>query len=1146
MKKKSYKSFVNLLFTFGLLFFYTNSNSQIASWTYEPPQGTINNPTSNTGTGTSSVINFGGGTVTPGSRTGMSPSSALAGCGTQDGVTAWALEPFDPGTFNESNGVQFNGSTIGYQNITFTWDQRWSNTAANTVRLQYTTDGSTWISFNMTAGNTTFCDGSINANGCFEANINGDRFRRTSVNFSAILAANNNPNFGVRLLASHYQSTGQFRQVSTPASIANPLGTWRFDNVAFTGTLFPGPTASVISGTTSICQGNSANIRVTITGGVGPFTVVYTNGTTNFTVNNYISASNILVTPASTNTYTIVSVANANGALGSGNSGAAVITVNSLPAIPTATNITVCGTAAYAMTGGSAPPIGHTGSYSIGSPYSGPTTTFTYTITNTVTGCSRTSPTYTFTRNAVPTIVTPPSPSGTQTVCQGSPFLPITVVASGTGITYQWYRNTAPVGLGTVALTGASYPLEIANGSKTATFTPLSNTVGVFYYYVRINGVCSPFVNSAWIGPITVLAPAVAGTASNDQTISCGITPTDLTVTGFTNTVIKWQYATDFAFTTPIDIPSSNSATLTAIQIGAITTTRYFRAVIDNSTCLAYSNVVTLTLGISTTWNGTSWTNGLPNSTRPVIFDGNYNSSGNLSACSVTIINGANVTFLSGHSLIVENSVDTSGGTLTFNDDASLVQLNNVVNSPGNYNGGNIGNISYLRNTAPMVIFDYTYWSSPVYAQTLFGVSPLTLSDKYFHFNTTTYQFQSVISSTVMTPGKGYIIRAPQGFPSTSTIYSATFGGVPNSGTITTPIEYTNPTKNLNLIGNPYPSALNADLFLTDPINAKLDATIYLWTHTTPIAGGLYNGSDYALYNFSGGIGTGTPVGGSPTPNGRITAGQSFFIKALATSLPGDVATFKNTMRVIGNNSQFFRNSQANTSVNTISNLEKNRIWLEITNATGLYKQTLIGYIENATNDLDRGFDGEIVDTGNPLSLYSVINQKKLGIQGRALPFDINDIVPLGFKAATSGTYEIRLSDFDGFFVNQNVFLEDKLVNVIHNLKESNYSFVTNSGTFEDRFVLRFTDTISLHSNQSEFNENAITIYKENKNLIINSMLIDIKDVEIVDLMGRLLFTKSNIQSSNENISIDGFSTAILIVKIQLINGQTITKKFLK
>jgi hypothetical protein len=293
----------------------------LANWTYEPLQGAAATPTPNTGSGSSSLVGMSG----PGTATGMSGT----GCGAQvSGQNAWAIATAAPGATNESSGARFNTSTVGYQNITFSWDQRSSNTAANTMRLQYTLDGSTWNNFTMTAGNTAFCLGSLN-NGRFENNTTGDQFRRVTVDLSSITGANNNSNFGVRVVAAHYQATGQFRTTAVPGNVAT-AGTWRFDNVKFTGTELPlnPPTASVISGNTTICLGETANISVAITDGTSPYSVVYTDGNSNFTVSNYISGTNITVSPATTATYTLVSVTDVNALVGTGNSGSAIITVN--------------------------------------------------------------------------------------------------------------------------------------------------------------------------------------------------------------------------------------------------------------------------------------------------------------------------------------------------------------------------------------------------------------------------------------------------------------------------------------------------------------------------------------------------------------------------------------------------------------------------------------------------------------------------------------------------------------------------------------------------------------------------------------------------------------------------------------------------
>jgi hypothetical protein len=85
----------------------------------------------------------------------------------------------------------------------------------------------------MTDQNTTYCNGVIDG-GRFQNNGVGDQYRRISVDFVSILAANNNPDFAVRILAAHYQATGEFRQTILTSTIATG-GTWRFDNVKVDG-----------------------------------------------------------------------------------------------------------------------------------------------------------------------------------------------------------------------------------------------------------------------------------------------------------------------------------------------------------------------------------------------------------------------------------------------------------------------------------------------------------------------------------------------------------------------------------------------------------------------------------------------------------------------------------------------------------------------------------------------------------------------------------------------------------------------------------------------------------------------------------------------------------------------------------------------
>ncbi|MBC7642020.1 MAG: hypothetical protein H7174_06745, partial [Flavobacterium sp.] len=258
-------TFFTNVFLLIITIFFHNSNAQtnIALWDFESFPGGFVNPSTSTGTGTASVIvqsaiNSGTAFNALGTQGG---NGNATGCGTTQSGAAWQIFPMDVGTFNESNGLEFKASTVGYENIFFKWDQRWSNTAPNTLRLQYTVDGSTWTNFAMTSGNTTYCLGTLNSNGTYEAATPGDSFRRFTVNLTAIIGAANNANFGIRLMASFNQTTFDYRQTtfdvpSTSYPISTNNGTWRFDNVSFSGSLFAGPSLATMStSNATICNG---------------------------------------------------------------------------------------------------------------------------------------------------------------------------------------------------------------------------------------------------------------------------------------------------------------------------------------------------------------------------------------------------------------------------------------------------------------------------------------------------------------------------------------------------------------------------------------------------------------------------------------------------------------------------------------------------------------------------------------------------------------------------------------------------------------------------------------------------------------------------------------------------------------------------
>jgi len=696
-----------------------------------------------------------------------------------------------------------------------------------------------------------------------------------------------------------------------------------------------------------------------------------------------------------------------------------------------------------------------------------------------------------------------------------------------------WNTATSPVANGVAVpglFTSAAGTTAYTAGTTSATVYVIPSATTT--YTVSTNTPINVCPRSKDI-TVTVI-PVVAGTvAGGGQSICSGSIPTNLTLSGQTGTIVQWQWSTSPTFASGINnFPSSASATLTGAQIGALTTTTYYRVEITNGSCNSvFTTPVVINVNSSaTTWNGSTWSSGAPTVGNKAIFNGNYDSSingtGNLSACSVEVLSGT-VIFQSGHTLTSNYEVKVTGGTLRFMDSSSLLQINSSINS---------GNIEYKRTTKPMVNFDYSYWSAPVNGQEIHAFSPSTLTDKFYLWDTgPAYNWLSLPSSYNMIAGTGYIIRAPQGWSSSPTSWTGTFIGVPNNGDISTPIVVSG-ANNMNLIGNPYPCSLNADLFLSDTGNAsKIQGSIYLWTHNTIITGGSYNSNDYAVWNTFGATGTRPALSSginNNLPNGHVAAGNAFFVEGITN---GNV-TFKNAMREAGYNSYFFK---MNTPKATES-FEKHRLWLEISNDEGLFKQILLGYAQDATSERDRNYDAIYLDAGNPLSIYSIVGQDHLTIKANGLPFNDQDLHPLGYNATTAGAYKINMPIFDGLFEGQDVYLEDKLLNVIHDLKLGSYNFTTEAGTFNERFVLRFT-TLALGNPQ--FNTNLVVVYKNEQGLHVTTGNAIMKSVTIYDVAGRLLTSKDNISASQTVFTNLPATNQVLLVKIISETGETVTKK---
>ena len=598
----------------------------------------------------------------------------------------------------------------------------------------------------------------------------------------------------------------------------------------------------------------------------------------------------------------------------------------------------------------------------------------------------------------------------------------------------------------------------------------------------------------------------IAGAA----TVCPGNNATTLTLSGNIGG-IQWQTSSDdITFTS---IAGATSTTYTPTNINATT---YFRTVATNGVCKNANSPSVSVAFRTTTFDGSAWSNGNPaaNATIAYNLSGNYTLNSDISACSCTIISG-NITVPSGKSMNLIDKLTVSGGSITFENNANLIQTNSVVNS---------GVITVKRNSALQVRLDHTLWSSPVENVNLFGFSPLTLTNRFYTYATATNSYIStgLSASSTFIPGKGFAVRAPNTFPTVPQTWEGIFTGIPNNGNIPFTLETSG--TGYNLVGNPYPSPIDARSFITG--NPNIGGSLYFYAHTLTMGtNGLFPaGTNYAVWNASGSTAATLGNSGVPslTPNGIIQVGQGFIVKAIG---PGKV-NFNNGMRTNNTQNQFFRNA---------TTLERHRLWLNLSNTSGIdYNQIMVGYIEGATMGFDTNFDASAFgNSGSALS--SKIDGLDYTIQGRALAFSDNDRVLLGFKAETAGNYTITLTNKDGLFLgNQAVYILDTTTNSAHEIKTAPYTFYSEAGTFDNRFQLVYTNTLGIPV--SEFNSNSVKAYKKDGVYTIFSEEIPIKEVLAYDNLGRLIFKKANINA--QSVALIGLTPTNQMVFLKIISQE--------
>lgn len=517
----------------------------------------------------------------------------------------------------------------------------------------------------------------------------------------------------------------------------------------------------------------------------------------------------------------------------------------------------------------------------------------------------------------------------------------------------------------------------------------------------------------------------------------------------------------------------------------------------------------------STTWNGTAWSNGVPYAQKDAIFTGDYTQNGGtFTACSIFVTGSSQVVFTNESNALITNNVNVeASASLIFESSSNLVQTGNTPN---------VGNVTVKRFGSLLKRFDYSFWTSPVTGnQTLQEFSPATISNRFYIYETLNDAYTSVPASSAFAVARSYLIRMPDAITGPQAqayqvggyrfAHEGIFTGVPNNGDIAVPLVYDGIEHSINGVGNPYPSPISVSDFIDANIN-NIEGTIWIWRKT--------NNPDETSYcvltklgfianSALGGGGSGGDDGNTLIADpftiadeGVLNTGQGFLVKAKNNQN----LVFRNSMRMMNNYDNFFRNASIQQTPAESNAVVASRIWLNATNTEETaFSQTLVAYTSDATIDYDNGLDAESSLSGS-VCIYSIIEDAQLAIQGRP-DFDPSDVVKLGFKAANAGEYTIVLDRFNGLFAgDQDIHIKDNDNGVIHDLRDSPYVFTSGAGTFENRFELVYSNEALGSDNDRELNK---TIIYTNKNTINIKSAEQIDRVMLYDITGKVLFDEN-------------------------------------
>jgi len=521
-----------------------------------------------------------------------------------------------------------------------------------------------------------------------------------------------------------------------------------------------------------------------------------------------------------------------------------------------------------------------------------------------------------------------------------------------------------------------------------------------------------------------------------------------------------------------------------------------------------------------------NWDSGsVPSSyTDVTISSGQAIEAGNTTAAvanTIIVDSGGSLTIDETSSLTVSDDF-TNNGTVTLNSDSD--EFASII-----VQGSSSGDIVYNRYVNTVGTAEWDLIGAPTDGLSISSFvttnsTPLATSGSIYavgEYDNSNNSWTNYTSSTVGAAGnfdigRGYQMATSSGatmaFTGTVATTDQTQSIINNAG---------NGGRRWNLVANPYPSYLNANINAHNSNNFLSVNSGVIDSNYSAIYGYDADGSGYTIYN-------------NTNAATYIAPGQAFFVAAASSSAAN--LSFTEAMQTTTGGDDFIAGRMANTS---------SELYLKLYEGQDLVGDTKFYFDNNLSLGLDPGYDAGAYNQSSALSSRLAEDDQgvNMGINAMGIDSFEQTTIPIVVNRQAGTSFRISLEDLT-IPESVEVVLEDTETQTFTNLRTEDFTLnPQNDLSGMGRFYLRLGNT-SLGG--SDLEESYISIYNPmDKDYITIEGLANTQkaNVRLYNIIGQEILSKT-LQTglSTQNISTAGLTTGIYVIKLE-VDSTLISKK---